>query len=51
MAVLDMTAGHNQEEPGYGYLRPQYVIDRFRYPATKADQGVHQTMPVPDLQK
>mgnify|MGYP006105460231 CR=1 FL=1 len=27
MAVLDLTAGHRGEEPGYGYLRPKYVFD------------------------
>ena len=27
VAVLDLTAGHRGEEPGYGYLRPKYVFD------------------------
>lgn len=37
MAVLDMTAGHTREEPGYGYLRPRYVIDRNEHQTTKPD--------------
>ena len=51
MAVLDMTAGHIQEEPGYGYLRPQYVIDRYGYPATKAGEEINPNGPVPEIPK
>ena len=49
MAVLDMTAGHNQEDSGYGYLRPQYVIDRHGYPATKTGEGINQNIPAPEV--
>ena len=51
MAELDMTAGHKQEEPGYGYLRPQYVIDRFGYPATKTDEEMNENIPVSEVPK
>jgi len=36
VAMYDISAGHSQEEAGFGYLRSQYVIDK-RY----VDKNMH----------